>query len=96
MIGYSDPIWEITGTFGAFWLVNSYFAYPALLIPFARIFGTLLIVFLIFFVARNSSIAFGESITKRKWLDKKILVQNLCSFYVICWGLGVDLFVSPH
>jgi cytochrome bd ubiquinol oxidase subunit II len=103
VIDYSNPIWEVTGTFGAFWLVNSYFAYPAFLVPVARIFGYLLIVFVIFFVGRNSSIAFGESFAKRKWLDKKTLYKSyavstvlvgsvmLIFFSALISGKGVDL-----
>lgn len=93
VLEYSNPIWEVTGTFGAFWVVNSYFAYPALLIPLARIFGVLLIIFLIFFVARNSSIAIGESITKRKWLDKKILYR-IYAISTLFVGVTVLVFLS--
>ncbi len=75
VLQYVVPIWEVTGTFGAFWVVTSYFAYPKLLIPVATIFAPLLVIFLLLFVARNSSIVFGEFIIKRKWLDEKILYQ---------------------
>ena len=93
VLEYSNPIWEVTGTFGAFWVVNSYFAYPALLIPVARIFGVLLIIFLILFVGRNSSIAFGESIAKRKWLDKKILYR-IYAISTLFVGVAVLIFLS--
>ena len=93
VLEYSNPIWEVTGTFGAFWVVNSYFAYPALLIPVARIFGVLMIIFLIFFVGRNSSIAFGESIIKRKWLDKKILYR-IYAISTLFVGVAVLIFLS--
>ena len=93
VLEYSNPIWEVTGTFGAFWVVNSYFAYPTLLIPVARIFGVLLIIFLILFVARNSSIAFGESITKRKWLHKKILYR-IYAISTLFVGVAVLIFLS--
>ncbi len=69
VLGYLVPIWEVTGTFGAFWVVTGGFAYPALLVPVATIFGPLLIIFLILWVARSSSISFAEFITKRGWLD---------------------------
>ena len=53
VLSYVVPIWEVTGTFGAFWVVTGDFAFPALLAPVAAIFGALLTVFLILFVART-------------------------------------------
>lgn len=76
VLQYAVPIWEVTGTFGAYWVVTSYFAYPMLLIPVAELFAGLLVVFLILFVARNSSIVFGEFIIKRGWLDERKLYQT--------------------
>ncbi len=70
VLDYIVPIWEITGTFGAFWVVTGDFAYPNLLIPVSGLFAPLLTVFLILFVARNASIAFGEFIIKKRWLDE--------------------------
>ncbi len=75
VLDYAIPIWEVTGTFGAFWVVTSYFAYPSLLIPAVAIFAPLLVVFLILFVARNASIVFGEFIMKRGWLDEEKLYK---------------------
>ena len=76
VLDYVVPIWEVTGTFGAFWVVTGDMAYPTLLIPVATIFGALITVFLILFVARNTTIVFGEFIIKRKWLDEKKLYQG--------------------
>lgn len=75
VLEYVIPIWEVTGTFAAFWVVTGDMAYPTLLIPVATIFGALLIIFLITLVARNSAIVFGEFIIKRRWLDAKKLYQ---------------------
>lgn len=75
VLQFAVPIWEVTGTFGAFWVVTGDMAYPTLLIPVATIFGALLTMFLFFFVARNSAIVFAEFITKRKWLDEKKLYK---------------------
>lgn len=79
VLQYIVPIWEVTGTFGVFWVVVSYFAFPGLLIPVAQMFGGLLLVFVILLVARNSSIVFGEFIIKRKWLDEKKLYKGYAS-----------------
>jgi len=76
VLDYVVPIWEVTGTFGAFWVVTGDMAYPTLLIPVASIFGALLTVFLILFVARNSTIVFAEFITLRRWLDEKKLYKG--------------------
>jgi len=76
VLDYVVPIWEVTGTFGAFWVVTGDMAYPTLLIPVATIFGALLTVFLILFVARNSTIVFAEFITRRKWIDEKKLYKG--------------------
>jgi len=75
VLPYIVPIWEVTGTFAAFWVVTADFAYPLVLIPVATLFAAAIVVFLIFVVARNSSISFAEYIIKRGWLDEKKLYQ---------------------
>jgi cytochrome d ubiquinol oxidase subunit II len=75
VLPYIVPIWEVTGTFAAFWVVTADFAYPALIPAVAALFPAAIIVFLIFLVARNSSISFAEFILKRGWLDEKKLYQ---------------------
>lgn len=90
VLEYIVPVWEITGTFGAFWVVTGDFAYPSLLIPIAEIFAPLLIVFLILFVARNSSIVFAEFIIKRKWLDEVKLYK---AYALSTLGLGLTVLV---
>jgi len=76
VLQYVIPIWEVTGTFAAFWVVTGDMAYPTLLIPVATIFGALLTVFLIAFVGRNTTIVFGEFVTKRGWLDARRLYKG--------------------
>ncbi len=75
VLEYVVPIWEVTGTFAAFWVVTGDMAYPTLLIPVATIFGALIIIFLITLVARNSTIVFAEFIIKKRWLDARKLYQ---------------------
>ena len=103
VLPYIVPIWEVTGTFAAFWVVTSDFAYPNMLIPVASLFGGLIVVFLILIVARNASISFAELITKRGWLDERKLYQAyglatiligvvvLIVLSAIVSGAGVDL-----
>jgi cytochrome bd ubiquinol oxidase subunit II len=90
VLQYIVPIWEVTGTFGAFWIVTSYFAFPNLLIPVAEVFAGLLVVFLILIVARNSSIVFGEFIIKRRWLDEKKLYRAYASSTLL---LGIIVLI---
>jgi cytochrome bd ubiquinol oxidase subunit II len=75
VLPYIVPIWEVTGTFAAFWVVTADFAYPSMLIPVASLLAGAIVVFLIFLVARNASISFAEYIVKRRWLDEKKLYQ---------------------
>lgn len=93
VLDYTVPIWEVTGTFGAFWVVTGGFAYPALLIPVATIFAPLLVVFLILWVARSASIAFAEFITKRGWLDEAKLYRAY-ALATIVLGLVVLVLLS--
>ena len=93
VLDYIVPIWEITGTFGALWVVTGDFAYPTLLIPVASIFAPLLIVFLILFVARNASIVFGEFIVKRRWLDE-VKLYRAYALSTVVLGLVVLILLS--
>jgi cytochrome bd ubiquinol oxidase subunit II len=93
VLEYVVPIWEVTGTFGAFWVVTGDFAFPSLLIPVATIFGALLTIFLITLVGRNATIAFGEFIVKRKWLDAKKLYQGY-ALSTLLLGVSVLILLS--
>jgi cytochrome bd ubiquinol oxidase subunit II len=90
VLDYVVPIWEITGTFGAFWVVTGDFAYPTLLVPVAAIFSPLLAIFLILFVARNASISFAEFIIKRRWVDDVKLYK---AYAVVTIFLGLVVLV---
>ncbi len=103
VLSYIVPIWEVTGTFGAFWVVVTDFAFPSILIPAAHIFAVGFMLFLILIVARNSTIVFAEYIIKRGWLDERKLYLGyslstivlglivLVILSVIISGAGVDL-----
>ena len=75
VLNYLVPVWEITGTFGAFWVVTGDFAYPTLLVPVASLFAPLLVVFVLLWVARSASISYAEFITKKGWLDEAKLYR---------------------
>ena len=93
VLDYLVPIWEVTGTFGAFWVVTGGFAYPPLLVSVAAIFAPLLVVFLILWVARGASISFAEFITKRGWLDEAKLYRAYAISTVVL-GLVVLVLLS--
>lgn len=76
VLDYIVPVWEVTGTFAAFWVVASDFAFPKVLIPVANIFPWMIMLFLILFVARNSTIVFAEFIIKKGWLDERKLFSG--------------------
>ncbi len=76
VLDYIIPVWEVTGTFAAFWVVASDFAFPKILIPLADIFPWMIMLFLILFVARNSTIVFAEFIMKKGWLDERKLFSG--------------------
>ena len=93
VLEYILPIWEVTGTFAALTVVVGDFAFPTLLIPIALIFAPLLTVFLILFVARNASLAFGEFLIKRKWLDSTKLYR-IYALATMILGLTVLVLLS--
>jgi cytochrome d ubiquinol oxidase subunit II len=91
VLEYIIPIWEVTGTFGAFWVVTADFAYPNLLIPVAELFAPLAIVGLIILVARNASISFAEFIIKHGWLDEEKLYK---AYSISTIGVGLAVLVA--
>ena len=93
VLDYVVPIWEVTGTFGAFWVVTGDFAFPTLLVPVAAIFSPLLAAFLILFVARNASISFAEFLIKRRWIDD-VKLYKAYSIATVVLGLVVLVLLS--
>ena len=90
VLPYLVPIWEVTGTFAAFWVVTGDFAYPSMLIPVATLLAGEILVFLILFVLRNSSITFAELILKGGRIREKRLYQL---FGLATLGIGVVVLV---
>ena len=90
VLPYIVPIWELTGTFAAFWVVTADFAYPSMLIPVATLLAGEIYVFLILIVARNASISFAELILKGGRITEKRLYQL---YGVATLGLGVVVLI---
>lgn len=93
VLKYIVPVWEVTGTFGAFWVVFSDLAFPGILIPLASIYAGAIMIFLILFVARNTTISFAEFIVKRGWLDERKLYMGY-SIASIFMGIVVLYILS--
>lgn len=93
VLSYVVPIWEVTGTFGAFWVVVTDFAFPSILTPAAHIFAVGFMLFLILLVARNSTIVFAEYIIKKGWLDERKLYLGY-SLSTVVLGLIVLVILS--
>jgi len=90
VLPYLVPIWEVTGTFAAFWVVTGDFAYPSMLWPVANLLAGLILVFLILFVLRNASISFAELILKGGRISEKRLYQL---FGIATIGIAVAVLV---
>lgn len=94
VLPYIVPIWEVTGTFAAFWVVTADFAYPSMLIPVATLLAGPILVFLFLFVVRNSAISFAELILQRKgWFNERRLYK-LYGLATVAIGLVVIMVLS--
>lgn len=93
VLEYIVPIWEVTGTFGVFWVVVVDFSFPSILIPAAHIYAVAIMLFLILIVSRNASIVFGEYIIKKGWLDERKLYL-MYSISTIALGIVVLVILS--
>ena len=90
VLPYIVPIWEVTGTFAAFWVVTGDFAYPSMLIPVATLLAGEILVFLILIVVRNASISFAELILKGGRISEKRLYQL---YGLATVGIGVVVLI---
>ncbi|HYA70427.1 MAG TPA: hypothetical protein VEH28_03570 [Thermoplasmata archaeon] len=90
VLPYIVPIWEVTGTFAAFWVVTADFAYPVMLWPVATMLAAPILVFLILIVLRNSSISFAELIMRRGWLNERRLYKL---YGVATLGIGLVVLI---
>ncbi len=84
------PIWEITGTFFIFYAVNMESLIPDVLPFLAYAFIGYILIFLILYIGRNSSIILAETIWKNKYINKKSLYKI---YAIITYLLGAIIFV---
>ena len=87
---YLVPIWEVTGTFFVFYVVNLEALIPSALPLIAYSFISYILLFLILYVMRNASIISAEYI----WKNRKINRRFLYSIYaIITFVLGAMILV---
>lgn len=85
VIGYIIPIWEVTGTFFVFYVVNLEALVPSILPFIAYTFVSYILFFLIVYILRNASIISAEYVWKNRFLNKKLLYQL---YAVVTFVLG--------
>ncbi len=86
------PIWEVTGTFLAFWVVAADFSFPNVIVPAAYIYAVPLLLLLIAFVARNAFIVYGEYIKKGVFTDRTL--YTVFSVFEVIFVLIFVVFAS--
>ncbi|MDS0256164.1 hypothetical protein ApAK_00460 [Thermoplasmatales archaeon AK] len=87
---YLIPIWEVTGTFFVFYVVNLEALIPSALPLIAYSFITYILIFLILYVLRNASIIFAEYIWKNRGINRRFLYST---YAVITFILGAMILV---
>ncbi|BAB59886.1 TVG0750122 [Thermoplasma volcanium GSS1] len=87
---YVAPIWEVTGTFLAMFVVETDATFAGILIPAAFAFAALLLIFLILFIVRNVAIILGEFAGSRKIFTDR----QLYYIYVIATLLISVVFLA--
>ncbi|WP_048162353.1 hypothetical protein [Thermoplasma acidophilum] len=90
VMSYVAPVWEVTGTFLAMFVVETDATFAGILLPVAFAFAALLLVFLILFIIRNLSIILGEFAEKRQILTDR----QLYYIYVIATLLLSVIFLA--
>lgn len=90
VIPFIIPIWEITGTFFIFYVVNMESLIPSILPFLAYAFIFYILVFLILYIGRNSAIIVAETIWKNKFISKKSLYKI---YAIITYIIGAIIFI---
>lgn len=75
VIGYVIPIWEVTGTFFVFYVVNLEALVPSILPFIAYTFVSYILFFLIVYILRNASVISAEYLWKNRFINKKALYK---------------------
>ena len=87
---YLVPIWEVTGTFFVFYVVNLEALIPSALPLIAYSFISYILLFLILYVLRNASIISAEYIWKNREINRRFLYSI---YAIITFVLGAMILV---
>lgn len=90
VFGFLLPIWEITGTFFVFYMVNLEGLAPVVLPLLAYSFISYILIFLILYVLRNTVIASAEHIWKKSRVNRRILYS---AYAVVTFVLGAIVVI---
>jgi cytochrome d ubiquinol oxidase subunit II len=85
VLGFLIPIWEITGTFFVFYVVNLEGMAPDILPLLAYSFISYILIFLILYVLRNTVIITAENIWKNSKINRRFLYS---AYAVVTFVLG--------
>jgi len=81
------PLWEVTGTFAIFYIVNLEAVVPSLLLLIGTIFVVPLLVAAIFFILRNAFLSYseymGDKISEQRYLHVYAISTIIVAFIVI-------------
>ncbi len=88
---YLMPIWEITGTFAVFYVVNFEASFPSAIAIVGRVYIVPLLIAAMFFIFRNAFIAYSEYI-RRAPTEKRLLrvysVATVVTAFLVVGVLG--------
>lgn len=87
---YLVPIWEVTGTFFVFYVVNLEALIPSALPLVAYSFISYILIFLILYVLRNASIITAEFIWKNRIVNRRALYT---AYAIITFILGAMILI---
>jgi cytochrome bd ubiquinol oxidase subunit II len=85
---YVGPIWEITGTFSIFYIVNLEVTYPTLIPLIGELYVAPLLIGALFLIIRDTFLAFSENI------NIPVLERNYSKVYAIATLVTMFFFIS--
>ncbi len=100
VLGYLIPVWEITGTFAVFYVVNFIASFPTLITLVGRVYIAPLLVAVLFFIGRNAFIAYAEYMrvqSQRRYLTAYAVATLAVAYIVVAVlssgisGIGVNV-----
>lgn len=84
-----DPVWEITGTFAIFYLVNFEVSYPTLLVTIGTAYVIPLLLVAILIILRNIFIVFSEQIGNDKTEQRFRLIYSISTIAAAIIAIGI-------